>query len=149
MSSDAELLGRDEVNDLDAILSITNTDVTEAIHTVQDNADAIFTWDYEKGARQPLEKLYEKAKNSMWNGTTDLPWELEVDQEKFARQVMAMRMQVQDDAGMDFTGTLFEKWTEKEWLALAVENQNWSLSQFMHGEQGALLCTAKIVETVP
>ena len=30
-----------------------------------------------------------------------------------------------------------------------VENQNWTLSQFMHGEQGALLCTAKIVETVP
>jgi hypothetical protein len=27
--------------------------------------------------------------------------------------------------------------------------QNWSLSQFMHGEQGALICTAKIVETVP
>ena len=23
------------------------------------------------------------------------------------------------------------------------------LSQFMHGEQGALICTAKIVETVP
>jgi hypothetical protein len=30
-----------------------------------------------------------------------------------------------------------------------MESQNWSLSQFMHGEQGALLCTAKIVETVP
>jgi len=30
-----------------------------------------------------------------------------------------------------------------------MENQNWMLSQFMHGEQGALLCTAKIVETVP
>ena len=27
--------------------------------------------------------------------------------------------------------------------------QNWMLSQFLHGEQGALLCTAKIVETVP
>ena len=30
-----------------------------------------------------------------------------------------------------------------------MEFQNWSLSQFMHGEQGALICTAKIVETVP
>jgi hypothetical protein len=30
-----------------------------------------------------------------------------------------------------------------------IEQQNWTLSQFMHGEQGALLCTAKIVETVP
>jgi hypothetical protein len=46
-------------------------------------------------------------------------------------------------------GTSLAKWSEKEWLQFGVENQNWTLSQFMHGEQGALLCTAKIVETVP
>ena len=38
---------------------------------------------------------------------------------------------------------------EKEWRQVAVEIQNSLLSQFMHGEQGALLCTARIVETVP
>ncbi len=32
---------------------------------------------------------------------------------------------------------------------MGVESMNWRLSQFMHGEQGALICTAKIVETVP
>ena len=37
----------------------------------------------------------------------------------------------------------------KEWIRFGIEQQNWMLSQFMHGEQGALLCTAKIVETVP
>ena len=42
-----------------------------------------------------------------------------------------------------------EKWAEVEWLEFGVESQNWMLSQFMHGEQGALICTAKIVETVP
>src|SRR5213078_2935070 len=51
--------------------------------------------------------------------------------------------------GADFTGTPFEKWGDKEWIQLGVESQNWTLSQFMHGEQGALVCTAKIVETVP
>ncbi len=30
-----------------------------------------------------------------------------------------------------------------------MESQNWTLSQFLHGEQGALICTAKIVESVP
>jgi len=34
-------------------------------------------------------------------------------------------------------------------MQFGIEQQNWMLSQFMHGEQGALLCTAKIVETVP
>jgi hypothetical protein len=40
-------------------------------------------------------------------------------------------------------------WGEKEWHQLVIESQNWTMSQFMHGEQGALVCTAKIVETVP
>ena len=44
---------------------------------------------------------------------------------------------------------MLEKWDEKRWIQFGIENQNWMLSQFMHGEQGALLCTAKIVETVP
>ena len=49
----------------------------------------------------------------------------------------------------DFSGTPFEKWGDKEWIRFGVESQNWTLSQFMHGEQGALICTAEIVETVP
>src|SRR5215204_6103872 len=32
---------------------------------------------------------------------------------------------------------------------MGIEMDNWTLSQFMHGEQGALICTARIVETVP
>jgi hypothetical protein len=46
-------------------------------------------------------------------------------------------------------GTALEKWDEKRYIEFGIQNQNWLLSQFMHGEQGALLCTAKIVETVP
>jgi hypothetical protein len=40
-------------------------------------------------------------------------------------------------------------WTEDQWIQLGIESQNWTLSQFMHGEQGALICTAQIVENVP
>ena len=142
-----EMIGRADINDLEAILSITNTDMDEAIHTVKDNAEAIFTWDYEKGARPKLNRLYEKAKGAMWNGETDLPWDTEVDQEAV---VLANAAQMGGiAAGMDLAGTPFEKWDEKQWIQLGCESQNWTLSQFMHGEQGALLCTAKIVETVP
>ncbi len=38
---------------------------------------------------------------------------------------------------------------DKEWRQISVEIQNSLMSQFMHGEQGALICTARIVETVP
>ncbi|MCU1353861.1 MAG: P-aminobenzoate N-oxygenase AurF [Acidimicrobiales bacterium] len=149
MATDAEILGRSDVDDIDAILSITNRDVEEAIHVVADNADAIFTWDYEKGKRPALNKLYEKAKHAQWNGETDLDWSIEVDQELQARNILELRAQLMADAGVDLTGTPMAKWGDKEWVAFSVENQNWSLSQFMHGEQGALICTAKIVETVP
>ncbi|NLV56372.1 MAG: ferritin-like domain-containing protein [Acidimicrobiales bacterium] len=146
---DAEIIGREGVDDLEAILSVSNTDVDEAIHTVADNADAIFTWDYEKGARPALNKLYEKAKHSQWNGQTDLDWSIDVDQEKFAAMISEMRRAGMAEMGIDLKGTPFETWNDKEWTQLSMETQNWSLSQFMHGEQGALLCTAKIVETVP
>jgi hypothetical protein len=148
--SDAEILDREDVDDLDAILAITNTERDEVIHTVTDHADAIFTWDYEKGARPALNKLYEKAKHSMWNGETDLDWSIEVDQERLAAQSpMTMTNELIEQLGFDLSGTSLARWSDAEWLQLSIETQNWSLSQFMHGEQGALICTAKIVETVP
>jgi hypothetical protein len=147
--SNAEILGREDANDLDAILAITNNDVDEVIHAVKDNADAIFTWDYEKGARPALNKLYEKAKTSQWNGETDLPWDTEVDLEKVVAN--APRDPAEDPVllAAQQPGQPLHNWTDKEWGELMLHMQNWTLSQFMHGEQGALLCTAKIVETVP
>jgi hypothetical protein len=119
------------------------------IHTVSDNADAIFTWDYQKGERPALNKLYEKAKHSQWNGETDLPWDTEVDVEKLATE-MGGNPQIQRfREAANTPGSPFEHFTERQWTDLVIEGQNWRLSQFMHGEQGALLCTAKIVETVP
>jgi len=146
MATTEDLIGRTDVNDLEAILAVTNTDVDEVVRAVKDNADAIFTWDYER-SRPKLGRLYEKAKTSMWNGETDLPWETPVDQQAV---VLANAAQFGGPgAGFDVTGTPFEKWTEKEWIEVGVQSQNWTLSQFLHGEQGALVCTAKIVESVP
>ncbi len=151
MSTNEELIGRADVNDLEAILAVSNHDVDEAIHTVNDNAAAIFTWDYEKGRRPALNRLYEKAKTSQWNGETDLPWDTDVDQEAVVMANAAANMGGLgggvDDAVI--ADSPFAKWGEKEWMQVGVESQNWTLSQFMHGEQGALICTAKIVETVP
>jgi hypothetical protein len=147
MRDDAELLGRDEVDDLDAILAL-KADPDEVIHAVRDAAPAIFTWDYER-SRAPLSKLYEKAKTAQWNATTDLDWSIDVDQEKVAAGSQLQSPEMMASMGIDLTGTSFERWGEKEWVQAGVEQQNWILSQFMHGEQGALVCTAKIVETVP
>ncbi|MFW2333649.1 ferritin-like domain-containing protein [Ilumatobacter sp.] len=145
-SSNEDIIGRDDINDVEAILAVVNTDVDEVEHVVKDNADAIFTWDYSL-ARPQLRKLYEKAKVGQWNATTDLDWDTEVDVEKVVSADRAA-----ESAGFTadhYDGTVVEKWGDKEWLEFSIDQRRWTLSQFLHGEQGALLCTAKIVETVP
>jgi hypothetical protein len=144
MADNAHIIGRDEVDDIDAILAITNHDVDEIQHAVPAVDDAVFTWNYER-SRPALVKLYEKAKTSMWNAN-DLPWDTEVDQEKVAAENQNQNGFNRDG---DFSGSVFANWGDKEWIQFGVESQNWTLSQFMHGEQGALICTAQIVETVP
>jgi hypothetical protein len=123
------------------------TDVFDPIHEVTANFDAIFSWDYDR-SRGSLVKLYEKAKTSQWNATTDLDWSVDVDPEKIGRELGGggpMRFQALQEA----EDSPVKHFGEKEWRQVSVEIQNSLLSQFMHGEQGALLCTARIVETVP
>ena len=148
MTSYKDMIDRDELNDLEAILGVVNHDVDATEHIVDRPSADIFTWDYTL-ARPQLRKLYEKAKTGQWNVETDLDWSIEVDQEHFAKLLSDMRAIQMAEAGITFEGTPFANWGDKEWLAHSMESQNWSLSQFMHGEQGALICTAKIVETVP
>jgi len=46
-------------------------------------------------------------------------------------------------------GSPLATWSEKEYSQLGIEFFKANLSQFMHGEQGAMMTAAKIVETVP
>ena len=139
----------DYANDPERIgeISMWNPDVSSLVHAVEDNCDAIFTWGYDKGERKPLDKLYEKAKTSQWNGQTDLDWSIEVDLEALMANSVRDPMEVQYFE--ENPDSPLRNFSEKEWSQLGMESFNWSLSQFMHGEQGALLCTAKIVESVP
>ncbi len=149
-SDNRALIGRDEINDLDEILAITNTDRDETIHHVQNHADTIYTWNYDKGERPALNKLYEKAKNAQWNGETDLPWDTDVDPEKvIAENAIANAGVASDASSMRALGGPFAKLSDEDYLRFGIESNIWTLSQFLHGEQGALVCTAKIVETVP
>jgi len=149
LRTNLELIGREKINDLEAVLNFVGQYDVEGFHRVPDNCPAEFTWDYEKGAKPQLDKLYEKAKKAQWNGQTDLDWSIEVDQEKVVMANAENNPQMSQFSPDAFAGTVMEKWDEKQFMQFGIENQNWMLSQFMHGEQGALLCTAKIVETVP
>lgn len=110
-----------------------------------------FTWNYDR-QREGLDKLYEKAKANQWNATTDLDWSLEVDPEReIHRGAESMGVPVgwQVNRLVTMDGSKISSWGEKELLTFAIENQKASMSQFLHGEQGALLCTSRLVESVP
>jgi hypothetical protein len=125
--------------------TISDAEKRETIHEVRSIGDTLFTWDYEQ-SRPALVKLYEKAKTSMWNVSSDIDWGIDVDPWKIARDPDTP---LNTTMAIDRAGTPFEKLTEDEWYDLGAASQAWTLSQFMHGEQGALICTAKIVEQVP
>ncbi len=136
-----------DINDPERILEIAkaNVDPDEVLHAVKDNADALFTWDYGKGQRAALDKLYEKAKRSQWNGTTDLPWDTDVDLDTYEPTTDPFELEY----FYDNPDSPLYNFDDKKRHEVDIESFKWSLSQFLHGEQGALLCTAKIVETVP
>ena len=119
----------------------------EIIHTVQAEIPVLFTWDYER-SRDALSRLYEKAKTSQWNASTDLDWDTDVDPEKVSAELGGGPRQ-RFAALVDHPDSPARNFGDKEWTQLGIELQNSLLSQFMHGEQGALLTTARIVETVP
>ena len=144
-------LDANDPNNVDKILQASNTDQEASIAVVKNNADTIFTWDYEKGARPRLNKLYEKAKGAMWDGEVDLDWSTDVDIDKVVADIQIVG-EIQNRPLMrlaETPGGPFKNWSDKEFHQLGIESFTWQLSQFMHGEQGALIATAKIVETVP
>jgi len=148
-TTDAEFkaLGRDDVNAVESILADDSIDFGAVAHSTPVGGDAVFTWVYAQ-TRAGLAKLYERAKTSQWNGATDLDWSVEVDVERVA-ETMQLAMAPLRGRLTDLPGSPLKSWGEKEWTNLGVDAFRWRISQFLHGEQGALVCTAKIVETVP
>jgi hypothetical protein len=127
----------------DLARTVSTQDQLALIRSVQTNFDSIFTWDYEKGQRPALNKLYEKAKVSQWNAETDIDWSV-------TGQIDAARDPANPLNSMGATDEgPFGKLNSEERATLGHASMAWTLSQFMHGEQGALLCTAKIVDSVP
>jgi hypothetical protein len=100
----------------------------------------VFNWNYDNG-REKLLNLYEKGKNKQWNANVRLDWSSEIDLTN----------------PMGFPDTFVSIYGSDEWNKLDDKHKGevrhhidaWRFSQFLHGEQGALICTAKIVQTVP
>jgi hypothetical protein len=126
-----------------AVLAATETERfrthREQVERILTRFDTTYTWDY-TSSRPGLHELYEKAKREQWNATTQLAWNTDVDPE-----APLIKREVNPFQGMPH----FERMSEKERARFQHANLSWQLSQFMHGEQGALVTASQLVGAVP
>jgi hypothetical protein len=107
-------------------------DIASTLHSV-------LNYDYH-GLRGDLLALYEKAKQNQWNASTDIDWSVNVDVEKGI---------LEDERIAIFGTPIWEKLDQKTRGRLNFYESSWALSQFLHGEQGALLTCGQLVDSVP
>ncbi len=102
--------------------------------------EAVFDFEYSDD-RKDLLKLYSKGKAQQWDAEHRIDWSQELEYENpmgMPEQQMAI-----------YGSPLWDKLDTKAKVEMRRHFAAWQLSQFLHGEQGALICAAKIVQQVP
>jgi hypothetical protein len=109
------------------------------LETILTSFDSNYVWNY-GSVKEGLRDLYEKAKREQWNGTTQLAWDTQVDPES----------EIIPQAINPLTGyPPFEKLDARERRRMRHAQVALQLSQFLHGEQGALIVASQLVGGVP
>ncbi|MBX3183752.1 MAG: ferritin-like domain-containing protein [Polyangiaceae bacterium] len=118
---------------------MTQAAPTIDIEHIMAELDVTFNWSYQE-TRKDLRDLYRKAKRLQWDGEVRLDWSQDVDVE---------RQSVPDFMHPLYGSELYTKLTEREHRQMRAEMASWMQSQFLHGEQGALLAASQLVNSVP
>ena len=107
---------------------------------VPQDFETTFRWEYEDG-REKLLNLYQKGKRLQWDAAERIDWSQDLDP--------LNPEGLPDELIPIFGSEVWNRLTDAEKVKVRLHFQAWQLSQFLHGEQGALVCTAKIVQQVP
>jgi hypothetical protein len=109
------------------------------LETLLTSFDTNYAWNY-ASVKEGLRDLYEKAKRDQWNSTTTLAWGTPVDPEG---EIIPAAVNPLADFGP------YRKLDAKERVRLRHAQIALQLSQFLHGEQGALIVASQLVGGVP
>jgi hypothetical protein len=113
----------------------------ESVSEVPTEYRAHFNWGYERD-RPELARLYSVAKQSQWDAETALDWSIEVDPHDESRELMC------DDVLPLQEIKSYRGLPVRRQQALRAQLLGWTLSQFLHGEQGALFAACQVTEAV-
>lgn len=114
---------------------------TERFTDMPSQLIARFTWEYKKD-KPELDKLYRVAKRSQWDGATALDWSIQVD--PFHTEIEILK-----DKELPFQELkIYRKLPRKKQQEHRYALLSWLLSQFLHGEQGALFAACQATQAV-
>ena len=117
----------------------TMVQLDRELETILTSFDTNYVWNYGT-VKEGLRDLYEKAKREQWNSTTQLAWDLHVEPES---EIIPQVVNPLSEYGP------YRKLSEKERARLRHAQIALQLSQFLHGEQGALIVASQLVGGVP
>ncbi|MFK7897903.1 MAG: ferritin-like domain-containing protein [Myxococcota bacterium] len=120
--------------------SVDEADQIDAdLERILTSYDSCYVWKY-GSLKEGLRSLYSKAKREQWDGEEDLDWSIEVDPETplLPEEINPLREYAP-----------FRKMSPREQNKMRHCQVAWQLSQFMHGEQGALIVASQLVGAVP
>jgi hypothetical protein len=109
------------------------------LETILTSFDTNYAWNY-GSVKEGLLDLYEKAKRDQWNSTQQLDWKTDVDPES---EIIPASVNPLQSYGP------YQKLDAREKRRLQHAQISLQLSQFLHGEQGALIVASQLVGAVP
>ena len=113
---------------------------TDIVEIFQTPLTGSYNWDYTVQDNR-IRKLYELGKELNWNVEADVDWSPEwegMTEEEF---------DLEDDQWDNHP--IYKGWNAKKRMEFLKANNDWALSQFLHGEQGALLVASQLCSCAP
>src|SRR5215470_1509922 len=117
----------------------TSSSVDAELETILTSFDTSYAGNY-GSVKAGLRDLYEKAKREQWNGTQQLKWDTPVDPES---EIIPQAYNPLEDYPP------YKQFNDRQVKHFRHAGIAWQLSQFMHGEQGALIVASQLVGAVP
>jgi len=109
-----------------------------------------YNWDYEEQDNR-IRKLYELGKQLNWDASVDIDWSQTPDfPDRPPPTAEQRRNWTENRAQSIFAGFApFEAMSIDQLIEWGRHQHSWAISQFLHGEQGALLVASQLVSCAP
>jgi hypothetical protein len=101
----------------------------------------VYQWDYDPQVEE-LRRLYVKAAEAQWIAERDVDWDRDIDLDLFATTPLGSPLPIEKTS-------YWQSLTRDQVQEVTRKTASFRLSNFLHGEQGALMVASQLVNAVP